>query len=118
MRPPRVRFKMTSMMVIVAVVALSIWATLQVNARRTYFSQLVTHYREKKYAAESYVYSGPGGEIMKKRLKADEVRRTKASLYYAKLIENYERASRYPWLPVDPNPPKPEGIDDNRIIVE
>ncbi len=118
MRPPRVRFKMRSMMVIVAVVALSIWAKFQVNARRTYFSQLVTHYYEKKYAFSTFAYSGPGGAIMKERLKADEVRRAKASVYYSNLIEKYERASRYPWLPVDPDPPKPEGIDDNRIIVE
>jgi hypothetical protein len=28
--------------------------------------------------------------------------------YYAKMRWKYERASRYPWLPVKPDPPLPE----------
>jgi hypothetical protein len=68
--------------------------------------------------ASAFAYSGPGGAIMEERLKADEVRRAQASAYYIDLIQKYERAARYPWLPVAPDPPEPEGINDNRIIVE
>lgn len=28
--------------------------------------------------------------------------------YYAALQAKYERAARYPWLPVEPDPPMPE----------
>jgi hypothetical protein len=28
--------------------------------------------------------------------------------YYAEMYWKYERASRYPWLPVEPDPPPPE----------
>jgi hypothetical protein len=106
------------MMVVVAIVALALWIKFQFEARRTYFSQLVRSYSEKSYAASAWAYSGPRGAIMEERLKADELRRAKASAYYSDLIHKYERATRYPWLPVAPDPPKPEGIDDNRIIVK
>jgi hypothetical protein len=33
---------------------------------------------------------------------------TKYIKYYEQLKMNYERAARYPWFPVDPDPPKPE----------
>jgi hypothetical protein len=114
----RVRFTVRSLMVVVAVVALSIWAKLQLDARSTYFRQLVARYYDKRYAAAAFGYSGPGGAIMEARLKADEVRRAKASAYYSNLIQKYERAARYPWLPVASDPPKPDGIDDNQIIVK
>jgi hypothetical protein len=106
------------MMVVVAIVALSMWAKSQVEARRTHFSQLVRLYSEKSYTASAFAYSGPGGAIMEERRKADEVRRAKALAYYSGLIDKYERAARYPWLPVAPDPTKPAGIDDNQIVVK
>jgi hypothetical protein len=118
MQMPRVRFRVRSMMVVVAIVALSMWAKFQVEARRTYFSQLVRQYDDQRYVASAFAYSGPGGAIMDERMKADAVRRATASAYYSDLIRKYERAARYPWLPVAPDPPKPSGIDENRIIVK
>jgi hypothetical protein len=118
MKMPRVRFTVRSMMVVVALVALSMWAKFQVEARRTYFSQLVRQYNDQRYKASVLAYSGSGGAIMfEERMKADAVRRAKASAYYSDLIRKYERAVRYPWLPVAPDPPKPSGIDENQIIV-
>ena len=106
------------MVVVVAVVALAIWAQFQVDARRNQFTQLIREYEAKRYAASAFAYSGPAGKIMEERLKADKMRRAKASAYYTDLIQKYERAVRYPWLPVAPDPPKPNGIDGNRIVVE
>ncbi len=118
MRWPRVRFRVRSMMVVVAIVALSMWARFQVEARRNHFSQLVRSFFEKRVAASAFAYSGPGGAVMERLAKADGERRAEASAYYTGLIQKYERATRYPWLPVAPDPPKPRGIDDNRIIVK
>jgi hypothetical protein len=28
--------------------------------------------------------------------------------YHTRMSEKYERAARYPWLPVEPNPPRPK----------
>lgn len=118
MKLPRVRFTVRSMMVVVVIVAVSIWAKFRVDSRRTHFIQLVRHYHEKRFAASAFSYSGPGRAIMEERMKADESRRVNASAYYSDLIRKYERAARYPWLPVASDPPKPEGIDDNRITVK
>jgi hypothetical protein len=43
----------------------------------------------------------------------DEQRRIVAGLvrkifYHESLARRYERAARYPWLPVEPDPPEPE----------
>jgi len=112
------RFKVRSMMVVVAIVALSIWATFQIDARRTHFSHLVQGYYERRLAASAFAYSGPGGAVMERLMKAEEARRAEASAYYTGLIQKYERAARYPWLPVAPDAPNPKGIDDNQIIVK
>jgi hypothetical protein len=94
-------------MVVVAIVALSMWARFQVEARRSRFRQLIQRYYEKRMAASAFAYSGPGGAVMERLMKADEVRRAEASAYYTALIHTYERAARYPWLPVAPDPPSP-----------
>jgi hypothetical protein len=112
------RFKVRSLMVVVAIVALSIWARFQIDARRSDFSELVRYYDDKRMVASAFAYSGPGGAVMERMMKADEARRARASAYYSGLIQKYERAVRYPWLPVAADPPKPKGIDDNQIIVE
>jgi hypothetical protein len=36
-------------------------------------------------------------------------RARKLVAYWVPMIEKYERAARYPWLPVEPDPPMPEG---------
>ncbi len=105
-------------MVVVAIVALSMWVKFQIDARRAYFSQLVRQHYDKRFAASAWSYSGPGGAIMEERIKADAVRRAKASAYYSALIQKYEHAVRYPWLPVARDPPEPKGINDNRIVVK
>jgi hypothetical protein len=106
------------MMVVVAIIALAIWTKFQVEARRNRFNELVRTYYEKRMAACAFAYSGPGGEVMERLMKADEVRRARASNYYNGLIRKYEWAARYRWLPVAPDPPKPEGIDSNQIVVK
>jgi hypothetical protein len=106
------------MMVVVAIVALGIWTEFQIEARRTRFTQLVRLYYEERYAASAFAYSGPGGAVMERLMKADEARRAKASAYYTALIQKYKRAVRYPWLPVAADPPKPKGIDYHEIRVQ
>jgi hypothetical protein len=122
MQMPRVRFTVRSMMVVVAIVAVAIWTPMwaksQLDARRTYFVELARQYYDKRMIACSFAYSGPGGAIMEERIKADKVRRDRASVYYSDLIQKYLRAARYPWLPVGPDPPEPPGINDNQIVIK
>jgi hypothetical protein len=94
-------------MVAVAIVALSISATSWSGRRRARFESLVRQYYEKRYAASAFSYSGPGGVVMEARMRADAEQRAKVMAYYTELIAKYKRASRYPWLPVGPDPPEP-----------
>jgi hypothetical protein len=118
MHMPRMQFSVRSTMVAVAIVALCIWVNLEVEARRIYYDWLVQHYYYERMVAIDVANSGPGGAIREERIKADAVRRAKASAYYTALIQKYEHAARYPWLPVTRDPPKPKGIDDNQIVVK
>ena len=118
MRWPRARLTLKSMMVVVAIIACSIWAWIQVEARRTHFRQLVGQYNDKRGVALSFSYSGPAGAVMEERLRVDAIRRAKASAYYSELIQKYERAARYPWLPVAADTLVPRGIDNNSIVVK
>ena len=106
------------MMVVVAIIACSIWAWFQVEARRSRFRQLAGQYTQKRAVALSFSYSGPAGAVMEERLRVDAIRRAKASAYYSELIQKYERAARYPWLPVAADTLVPRGIDNNRIVVK
>ena len=35
-------------------------------------------------------------------------RMERQTAYYESMARKYERAARYPWLPVEPDPPMPE----------
>jgi hypothetical protein len=43
-----------------------------------------------------------------RRYRAIASAATKAARYHAALVAKYRRAARFPWLPVDPDPPEPE----------
>jgi hypothetical protein len=42
------------------------------------------------------------------RSREDLVRLPKKIAYHAAMAHKYEHAARYPWLPVEPDPPEPE----------
>ncbi len=89
MRLPRVRFTLRRMMIAVAILAISMAAALR------WFD---LHSRARAYAFWAAVspmnIKGPKGERM--------------AMHYDLLRLKYERAARYPWLPVAPDPPEPK----------
>jgi hypothetical protein len=82
------RFTTRRMMVVVAIVAISMAAT---------FRWYDLHSKAKAYAWWAAIspmnFKGSKGERM--------------AAYYTLLRVKYERAARYPWLPVAPDPPEP-----------
>ena len=126
----RVRFTVRRMMVLVAGVAFLLGAALQVQALRTRaarYSAIASQYRAKEFVArikerndhsrwvEPFEWKAeyerdPGMRRMRASAeagrgpRAENVKRVET---YAALARKYERAARYPWLPVDPDPPEP-----------
>ena len=86
---PRFRFTIRRMMVAVTVGAVLVAVPL-VRHRR--FRSIALGHRLR--AGREWVQSGG----MSKAREA----------WYTGIIQKYERAARYPWLPVEPDPPEPE----------
>lgn len=104
MKLPRVRFTVRRMMVAVAVCA----AMGGAEATRRRWVRLAREYefraKVNKRLAPSYyrLASTPGADTD----AAEGWRR--AGDHYRALQEKYERAARYPFLPVAPDPPRPK----------
>src|SRR4051794_41783878 len=102
---PRVRLR--TLMIVVAIAALLFGGVLEAGRRRARFRQLERHYMWEQMDAgfatllmESFERDpsvGPRKLAAARRLEA----------YYGRLRAKYERATRYPWLPVPPDPPPP-----------
>jgi hypothetical protein len=76
---------------------------------------LEAHERIQKAGEYLHRMSGSDGRAHPNQLVPllDEQRRIVAGLvrkisYHESLARRYERAARYPWLPVEPDPPEPE----------
>ena len=110
MRLIRVRFTVRRMMVAVVFVAVILWGFR--------LRQLAAHYRYQVERCEGGLRSrgvmcyfpnkrsSPEEEKIREKAFDDWLDRRDA--YYAKMKLKYERAARYPWLPVAPDPPVPE----------
>jgi hypothetical protein len=102
-------------MIAVAVVAILIGAVLEVHRRSRRFARLAAYHSNLSLEhfhtqmalgvdplpLEPVPPAGPGA--------ARYLRREKALVrYHSELTAKYERAARYPWLPVTPDPPEPD----------
>jgi hypothetical protein len=106
MRPPRMTTR--RWMSAVAVVAMITGGVVECQHRRTRFHQLAAHYARRELQYSVFSYSGPGGEHRRKRWEV-HLRWTAAyRAHCAKMRAKYQRAEKYPWLPVEPDPPPPK----------
>jgi hypothetical protein len=109
MRLPRMTTR--RWMIAVAVAAL-IMTRVEVRRRQNEFQQLAEYHKKER----ALIVAGRGrtsGEI-EIWLRHDPLQRSwrhssvwKAA-YHSAMREKYERAARYPWLPVEPDPPEPK----------
>jgi hypothetical protein len=106
MRLPHVRFTVRRMMVAIAGVSLILWGVnLRRHSLRCAYEALC-----KRATLELFLESRhPVGRPM----RAEEVERMKqGAAHFSDLAEKYERAARYPFLPLPrglPEPPEPPG---------
>jgi len=113
---PRVRFTVRRMMVAVAVVALAFGIVRLWAARQHYLEKAANHagfralimrssqdiaYWESRWTDQRVGlparYPWPGAPPLVRSMAE----------YHDAMRRKYERAARYPWLPVAPDPPKP-----------
>jgi hypothetical protein len=94
MRLPRVRFTVRRLMASVAIVAFILWAERLLRLPREYRDR-AGYYSQCEFDASGRL--APGNP--RDRAVVD---------HYHSLHEKYERAARYPWLPIAPDPPEPE----------
>ena len=119
MRLPRMTTRRWIVAVAVAVIGLTIGGGVWLKQRRDYFLSLAqSHQKEvdsstaRGKALKSRFDSTSGmtiEEIM--HLHRDYDRMTDRADHHASLARKYEHAARYPWLPVEPDPPEPT-LDD------
>ena len=94
MRLPRMRFTVRRMMAVVALVALG-FASPSLKRQWSDWG--------REYEAEAVRYRWFAWD---RRQGGSDLDRRKAA-YYDRMAEKYERAARYPWLSVPPDPPEP-----------
>jgi hypothetical protein len=113
MRMPR--FRIQTMMVTVAVVAVTIWG-LKTHSRWREYQRSAAKYRFQEvvtYTSLRQMRGSPtldlsGGLPMIENSPSDVALMLKLAFYWGRLRIKYERAARYPWLLVEPDPPQPK----------
>ena len=97
MKLPRVRFTVRRMMIAVMITAVLIWAE---RLRR-----LSKGYEER---AESLGWEVFGASEYSPHGPEDAAHQRALVNHYRMLEDKYNRASKRPWLPVEPDPPEPK----------
>ena len=95
MRLPRVRFTVRRMMIAVAVVALAIGMV----ARSRQMSKIAD-----RHAAQILEHS----QMMPLPNGAFAALLDNRGEWHQAMVAKYRRVARFPWLPVEPDPPEPE----------
>jgi hypothetical protein len=102
-------------MVAVAVIGLMIGGGVLLKQRRDYFLSLAqSHQKEAasstlRGAAYKWRLGGTSGMTVEEIMRLHRVydRMMDRADHHASLARKYERAARYPWLPVESDPPEP-----------
>ena len=96
MRLPRFRFTVRRMMIAVAIVGVTIGV---LAVRRSAFLRRADHYHRVSRSYIALQLPTPPGEF-------PDASYWRQIIWAGKMRAKYERAARYPWLPVAPDPPE------------
>jgi hypothetical protein len=116
MRLPRMRFTVRRMMIVVVGVGLLTGVGRAMGQRSARFRMLSEkHWAEHWDGAivfRSGDVEGTGPDSGEQNPAIVEIRRRVAAqqVFHRRMAEKYERAARYPWLGVEPDPPEPKSL--------
>jgi hypothetical protein len=103
MRLPRITIRRMMIVVALAGIALGLWT---IKRRQEEFRELAGRH--------GYFAGMMGLDAWESREAGDHQRalnREEKQAIHQRLQIKYARAARYPWLPVEPDPPAPESLD-------
>jgi hypothetical protein len=103
MRLPRFRFTVRRLIALVISAGLAMAGAIMVK-RSSEFRALAEEQAEAEQTSLAYADDARGAGRDPQRVARGE----QMAAYHRGLRIKYERATRYPWLPVDPDPPIPE----------
>jgi hypothetical protein len=103
-------------MIAVAAMGLMIGGGVVLKQRRDYFLSLARSHQKEVASSTARGnalksrFGGTAGMTVEEitRLHDDYDRMMDRADHHASLARKYEEAARYPWLPVEPDPPEPE----------
>ena len=101
----RPRFSLRVIFIVMTLAAVAVFAERMMK-RRAAFLERVRHYTVTEIR-DSWIYpfSAEPQEVFFGRIQAYRA-------HFRLMREKYERAARYPWLPVEPDPPVPRLYPD------
>ena len=135
MRLPRVWTSLRLMLVVVSVVGITLGTWVITSRRRATFNERARHHLEEIFGIEDEIAPNPDWEDFwmsndpgrrqqpgsfhppgwsppsaqdPPPIRAGRMSQERRISYHEAMKQKYERASRYPWLPVLPDPPEPE----------
>jgi hypothetical protein len=119
MRLPRMTTR--RWMIAVAVVATSVWGW-EITCRAYAYRSLAAYFQQREWIATAAVCIEAGAAQYKgcdftipddfdpatAHLRSDHERYRRLFFHYRRMRQKYEHVARYPWLPVQPDPPEPK----------
>jgi hypothetical protein len=125
MRLPRVRFTARRLMVAVVIAAIGLWGIALLRLSAEYRRRASDMRRAQQAHSINAEIAGNVAEAIRREASsypaftsdllpgASKYQRSKEAYqrkadHYSRLTEKYIRAARYPFLPVEPDPPEPE----------
>jgi hypothetical protein len=112
MRPPRLRLR--TLLIAVAVAGMVLGEGLMIQRRARLRATSARHAAQEQMWTTLAAAAGqrPSRRVdwsyRGVRRQTDQGRCRAAADYHARLARKYDRAARYPWLPVAPDPPPPQ----------
>lgn len=98
MRMPRPRLTIRRLMLVVAIVGVVLGTSITIRRRATEFESRAAAHREK-WIKIFTMTEGSTGDTPERRRRLGHL---------AEMDLKYQRAARYPWLPVAADPPEPK----------
>jgi hypothetical protein len=110
MRLPRVRLTIWGMMIIVAVAGFLVWSIELRRLAASHHLRALGYERRMHQLQRSRLLAATrlGDDKAENPSNAFDRAMSRRIHHLQSLMEKYERAARYPWLPVEPDPTEPE----------
>lgn len=113
---PRFRFTMRRMMIAVAIAGIACGGEVMRRRREDFKSRASYHLWQEGHGLglserllRAAIESDRDGKVLYSKLRRDSAAKLASwGLHHSKLRMKYERAARYPWFRVAPDPPEPE----------